>query len=290
MSQQVVTYFCDACKQVRRLAFTPEIYSQYVSDDLTGLALYSDIHTCVNGLKGVNNLHIDHDLNVRSFVQLKLPEYRKQEVGMIPIPSAAPADALHDIELTQIKERNDLNIKITEKALDVNIIIGKPSHVAISKLVSDNGHVQLSYYPSDTIFTPEIEVWLTHFINIIEVLPATKMTFLIEVIDYILNNKSNKPTSFDLRLIKTILASHEVYFMLEEVDKLKEFVLNNPYELSSTDLEIMQNIIDTIEEQPMLPLKDYIKFYDIEFVHTIYLFLMLEQHKIILIDRPGIVE
>ena len=78
VSQKVVTYVCDACKQVRRLAFTPERYAQYVSDNLTGLALFSDIHNCVEGLRGVNNLHIDHDYNVRSFEYLKLPEYRKK--------------------------------------------------------------------------------------------------------------------------------------------------------------------------------------------------------------------
>ena len=290
VSQQVVTYVCDACKQVRRLAFTPEIYSQYVSDDLTGLALFSDIHSCVEGLRGVNNLHIDHDMNVRSFVLLELPEYRKQEVGMIPIPSSAPVDALQDIELTQIVKKNDLNIKITEKALDVNIIIGEISDLPITTLVSDIGIVQLQYFPSSTIYTPEIEIWLTHFINIIEVLPATKMAFLIEVLCYILNNGDDKPTSFDLKLIKTILASHEVYFMLVGIDKLTDFVSNNPYELSAKDLVIMQNIINTIEKKPMLPLKDFINLFDIDFVHIIYLFLIMEQHKIILIDRPGIVD
>jgi hypothetical protein len=289
VSQKVVTYVCDVCKQVRRLAFTPELYAQYVSDDLNGLALFSDIHGCIDGLKGVNNLHIDHDYNVRSFVFLKLPEYRKKEFGMIPMPSAAPKDQLQDIVLTHILGKNDFNIEIYEKALDVKIIVGEPGEEPISTLESDLGIVQLKFFPSSTIYTPEVEVWLTHFINIIEILPPTKISFLVEVIQYILDNRSHNPTEFDLKLLKTILASHEVFFTLTEIDKLAGFVSENPYDLSSKDLEIMQNMIDTIDEQPMIPLKDFIILYDIDFIHTIYLFLNLEVQKILIIDRPGIV-
>ncbi len=289
VSQQVVTYVCDACKQVRRLAFTPEIYSQYVADDLTGLALFSDIHDCADGLKEVNNLYIDHDFNVRSFALLKLPEYRKKQVGMIPIPSAAAVDDLKDIILTQINKKNDLNIEIHELALDVKIIVGEAAEVPISTLESDMGMVQLNFYPSTTIYTPEIEIWFNQFVNIIEILPPTKISFLIEVIQYILDNMDHNPTEFDLKLVKTILASHEVFFTLSKIERLTSFVSNNPYDLSSKDLGIMQNMIDTIDEKPMIPLKDFVILYDIDFVHTIYLFLILEVQKIVIIDRPGIV-
>ena len=62
MSQlKEAAYQCTSCNELRTLSFDMQKHSENTSKSANGLALYSDIHRCIGGFLGINNLRVDHN-------------------------------------------------------------------------------------------------------------------------------------------------------------------------------------------------------------------------------------
>ncbi len=288
-NEKVVSYYCDICNIHKKLVFNRKLYEYFKRPN--GLAIFTDTHKCKGGIMGVYNLDIDHDLNIRSFNRIELPEYKKQLNTIIPIPSAP--DSSNDdniIIITYINEINDINVLIDDRLLDIKIQIGKIDELdPITTLVSELGLISIKIYPANTRYTKELESWMNNLINIIEILVPTKIGFFIEAIKYILDETDHYPTDFDISMIKTILASHEIYVSLKD-NKYNIQKIFKKLQLDEEDRELMQNIIENIKKYPNTSIQDFVKYYNKDIVHQIYLYLILEKNNIINIERPGIVE
>lgn len=291
MSTNRVNYLCNECKVAQNIVFSPKMKEEYIPEDLNGLALYSDIHICTLGILGVNNLYIDHNLDVRSYSYVKLPDYKvKKSVG-IPIPGKSSEEAQNstEIKITQIFEKNDINISIYNSYSDTLLNLGNidfKKQAPVKTLTSNMGKVNLKFYYSNTRYTSQLEKWLELFINIYESLPPSRFGVIIEVIRFLLDEKDSFPSEFDEMIMKTILASHEIFFEILEGDHDVEF-LNDAY--GEEEGKVMKLILTLIEENPMLPLHNYSLSLKEEIVFVIYCFLLLEKHGLITIYRPGII-
>lgn len=291
MSTNRVQYLCNECNVAQNILFTPKMRDEYIPKDLNGLALYSDIHICTMGILGVNNLYIDHNLHVRSYSYVKLPDYKAKKSNGIPMPGKSSEEShdLNEIIITQIFEKNDINITIYNAYSETLLNLGNVDYnkqAPVKTLTSTMGIVNLKFYYSDTRYTSQLEKWLELFVNIYESLPPSRFGVIVEVLRFLLDEKDNFPSEFDEMIMKTILASHEIYFELVEGDRDVNF-LNNAY--GEEEGKVMKLILELIEENPMLPLHDYSLTLKEEIVFVIYCFLLLEKHGLIIIYRPGII-
>ncbi|MCY3410821.1 MAG: hypothetical protein INQ03_04200 [Candidatus Heimdallarchaeota archaeon] len=287
-----VVYLCNECNITQNIVFTPEMKEEYIPKDLNGLALYSHIHTCALGMLGVNNLYIDHNLDVRSYQYIKLPKYVPKKKVAIPMPGAPKVGGeagLKELKITQVARKNDLNLVINFELIGTELTIGtfdRKNSPPVKKLSSDMEMVSLIYYRSNTGYTSQIEKWLIEFVNSIEMIPPSKLGIIVEVLRYILEEKDNEPGEFEKMILKTILASHEIYFQNNntnlDVSFLKELYGEN-------EGNAMASILDLIDQFPLMPLHNYALNLDEEIVFVIYCFLIMEKHGLITIHRPGII-
>lgn len=291
MSANRVQYLCNECNVAQNIVFSPKMKKEYIPKDLSGLALYSDIHICTMGILGVNNLYIDHNLHVRSYSYVKLPDYKAKKSNGIPMPGKSSEDShdLTEIIITQIFEKNDINITIYNAYSETLLNLGNVDYnkqAPVKTLTSAMGIVNLKFYYSKTRYTSQLEKWLELFVNIYESLPPSRFGVIVEVLRFLLDEKDNFPSEFDEMIMKTILASHEIYFELVEGAHDGDF-LDNVY--GEGEGKVMKLILELIEENPMLPLHDYSLTLKEEIVFVIYCFLLLEKHGLIIIYRPGII-
>ena len=121
-------YTCAQCLSKRNLKFTDEIIlerSFQAPNSVNGLFIFSDIHRCKNGMLGINNLHIDHNYDVRSFDYLILPSEKNAvspKLGL-PVPKIRK-DGLNRIRVTDYIEAGGFRLSILDKGLDLFLLIG----------------------------------------------------------------------------------------------------------------------------------------------------------------------
>ncbi len=288
--EKQVVYLCDVCKTTQMILFTPKMKEEFLPKDLNGLALYSHSHMCANGMIGVNNLYIDHNLDVRSYNFLKLPKYVPKKKMVIPMPGKpVDNDNLKFIHITHINSKNDLNIILFNEMTGTEIQIGTfdKKNTSPQKIVkSEMEMVILKYYYSNTMYTSQIEKWLVSLTCFLEMIPPSKLGIIVEVFRYILEEKNKMPTKFEQMIMKTILASHEIFFTNNNTNMDTAF-LTGLY--GEAEGKTMQAIMELIDENPLMALHQYSQKLNEEIVYTIYCFLILEKHGLITINRPGII-
>lgn len=289
MEKQVV-YLCNSCKKTQMILFTPQMREEFLPKDLNGLALYSHSHICTYGMIGVNNIYVDHNLDVRSYQFQKLPKYIIPKKTLVPLPgSKKTVDNLREIHLTHINNMNDLNIILTNEMIGTEIVIGKfdkEKNSPLKIMRSDMEMVELKYYRSNTPYTSQIEKWLSALLNFLEMIPPSKLGIIVEIFQYILEEKNKFPTKFEKMILKTILASHEIFFVNNNTNMDTSF-LQGLY--GENEGATMQKILQLIDEYPLMPLHEYSLKTKEDIVFVIYCFLLLEKHGLIEINRPGII-
>jgi hypothetical protein len=292
-------YICNHCKQDRNYILDESSHHELVDKSPNGLVMYSDSHRCQNGIIGINNLQIDKHFSVRGFTFLELPQRRIPKASglNIPVPRGPSPDQMKMFSITQIPPDEKLRIMIIDHMLNVKINIGKVNEneeLSILTINSDMGLLEIVFYPSEIPFTPTLEKWFTILVNIMEVLPATKIGLIVDTLKYVLDSSFNEPIEFDIIFLKTILASHEIYFEMIEDGELSwadHLAINAAPKYREKDVAVMMKIMAHLEENPYIPLQQYVsKELHQDLRYLIYIFLLLEVEGLIRIERPGIIE
>lgn len=281
-----VQYLCNQCKISQIIEFTDEMIEQYITKDPNGLSLYSHVHLCENGLAGVNNLFIDHNLDVRSYSFVELPQY-KRELKMVIPGTPKIKNEKKTVRVTQISYKNDLNLRIEFETAKFDIKVGSFSPLKSnlqSILVSPFNLVKLYYYESNLKFTPQLEQWLKALIENLEILVPGKLGLIIEIFQLIVQDKDKYPSDLDKNIIKTILVSHDIFFELNrELDISQLF-----YAYGEENGILMLGIVKMIENNPMVNLHEMVLNFKKNVVTIMFVLLILEVHGVVTIYRPGI--
>lgn len=288
-------YYCEMCKKPRRFKINHEIHSENISKSKNGLVLYSDIHLCKDGLLGVNNLRIDANYAIRSFENQELPPVRKPSKFAIPgIPSSTPTATLYTkLSIAELQSSGSFRIIIEDEWLTTKINIGKvdETEIPVNSLMSDLGGINLNYYLSDINYMMNLEKWFAIFINSLELLPPTRFGLVIETLRYLLKNHEREPSSFDTKYLRTMLASHEIYFKaVDDPGRFDHITVELSTKYKEREISTMMELLAHLEMHPSLPLQYYTKTHKHELEYLIYLFLIMEVEGLIIVDRPGIVD
>ncbi len=234
----------------------------------------------------MNNLQLDHNLHVRSYDYVDIPRYKRKVKMMIP---GAPKMKKHKetIVVTQIFDKNDLNLLIQFDMSDFAIQIGQYNHsnnVPEHTLVSPTGIISIHYYESDIKFTPKLEKWLNTLTENLEILVPARLGIVIELIQFIIKDKDKYPSDIDKNIIKTILVSHDIFFEFNQgVD-----VSTLAHAYGDENGYLMLELISLIREKPMVKLHELVLAVKRSIVEIMFALLILEIHGVININRPGI--
>ena len=298
MSQKECVYQCGVCKEVRRYYVDTGRHTQDAENSANGLVLYSDIHRCDAGILGINNLRIDANYSIRSFEPLKLPtKAQPTSFPGLPSPRAKSAESTLIFKVRNQSD-NEMRLLIHDRRLNsvLNIgLIDTENEVEIATITSDLGTISMSYYPSEVTYTSFLEKWLQILVNTLEVLLPTKIGLFIETLRYISTLSREAPSPFHIKLLKTILTTHETYFLINE-DVDFESRLSDVAHKYNDDLVIaVKALMDELRKNPMMPLQHFTDIETIrkqkeDVVYLIHTFLIMEQEEFITIERPGIVE
>lgn len=281
-----VQYLCNQCKTSQLIHFNEEMKKEYISSNLNGLSLFSHIHLCENGLAGVNNLYIDHNMNVRSYSFIEIPQYKRKIKMKIP---GAPKiqKQMETIKLTHISYKNDINLFIQFEMSEFSIQIG-PNNLSNSvpekSMVSSGGFIRLHYFESGSKFTSQLEQWLMVFIDNLEILIPGKLGIIVEILQFIIKDRENYPSDLDKNIIKTILVSHDIFF--DFIQGINVSHLAHAY--GEENGILMLKIMDMIEKESMIKLHEMVLKFKKSIVTIMFALLILEMHGVIIINRPGI--
>lgn len=287
-------YYCDHCKQHRRFIFNDDRHQALVAQSKNGLVNYSDIHYCVDNLLEVNNLSIDSSYNIRSYEKVELPQIRYYQEG-VPTPKSRQSRDRTFIHLTQLPHNMELHMVLKDAVINTDIMIGRfqfQDLIPITTLQSDQGLIQLDIYPTSIAYSLELEQWLQEFIIIIELLPPTGLGLIIETLRYIIDNSQRIPSSYDIKFMKTILASHEVFFILEDADRVENLWEKYSNAFGKEQLAHIDRFIRILSENELTPIQKFTSNprVDMDLISLIYLFHILEDEGVITIEIPGILE
>jgi hypothetical protein len=289
-------YFCELCKHSRLFKIDEETHRKNIDQHQSGLALYSDIHPCKDGITGVNNLRIDANYAIRSFENQELPPVRVASKFAIPgIPSASKSTTnFTNLYVSSLHPKISFRLIIFDEWLVTKIIIGdinEDEEIPIGSVHSDLGGITLSFYNSDLNYTPALEQWFSVFANSLELLPPTRFGLVIETIKYVLGLHDTTPSSFDIKLLKTMLASHEIYFKAtNDPNRFDTIAVELSSKYAEREVSIMMKLLAHLELNPAVPLQYYIKTHHHDLEYLIYLFLILENDGLVVVDRPGIID
>ncbi|MHA2172962.1 MAG: hypothetical protein ACXAB7_24140 [Candidatus Kariarchaeaceae archaeon] len=281
---------------MQKIRLDTEVHREKVSDSPNGLATYSDIHRCEEGILGISNLHIDHDFAIRSFSILELPALRKpfsDRVPGLPVPQADPKKQVNSYVITQMLDEKGFRLVIIDEGINAILNIGQVDVVTegkVTTIISDLGMVFLDYYPSEMTFNKNLEKWLTILVNLLEILPPTRLGLFIETLRFIHGLYRTPPSNFHILQLKTILTCHETYFTINKVRARYKKIRDISSKYGEENAELIKSLLYYLEENPISPLQHFAKNFDRDLVYLIYLFLILEQEGLVDIERPGIVE
>lgn len=287
------TYYCDKCNTNRKLKIKNQSHDDLLRASKSGLVYYSDIHTCQKGILSVNNLQIDNDFNVRTIESLVLPKYEKPKLTGIPNPSATPKDESKLIFLTEIPAKADkINLVIDYKMIQTKIKIGRfnTADKPIKTYNSQMDGVTLYYYKSETQLSDYLDQWLQYFTSAIEIIFPTSLGMFIEAIVFVLDLHNQPLTDFDKTFLKTILASHEIFFQIQNIENLMDLHQKYTETFSDEDFSFIEQFLALLDDNQEVPIQDFTNKTEKGLIYQLYLFLILEKENIISIQRPGIVE
>ena len=184
---------------------------------------------------------------------------------------------------------------LNDKMINVSLNIGEvnPQHEeAISVINSDMGTKTLIVYPSSIQYTANVEQWFTAFINAMENLIPSMLGLIIEVLHYIQDYYANGPSKKDIVYIKSILASHEIYFKVKEdqiYQSLDDLLVNNFMVKYEPEVSIMMKIIiDHSRKFPNHSLLTYAHELQYNISGLLKSINCLENEGLIDVMRPGI--
>ena len=281
-----VQYLCNKCKISQIIQFTDQMKEIYVTKDPNGLSLYSHIHLCEDGFVGINNLYIDHNLDVRSYSFVEIPQYKRKVKMMVPGAPKIKKDK-ELINVTHISFKNDLNLLIQFDISEFVIQIGSYNHsnnVPLQTLVSSSGIVCIHYYESAMKFTSQLEQWLQTLLDSLEVLVPNKLGLIVEILQFIIRDKDKFPSDLDKNIIKTILVSHDIFFEFNQGVDISH--LSHAY--GEENGVLMEALIEIIETNPLIKLHKLVLKFKKSVITIMFALLILEIHGVIKINRPGI--
>jgi hypothetical protein len=288
-------YFCEPCQTTRTLKLDISVHHQLIDASKNGLALYSDIHRCKDRITGVNNLRVDSDLAVRTIENQELEPIRPPPKFSIPGINSETQNLpkFKNLYVSGVNPKHSFRAIIIDKWLltKMNFGVKNPDDdIPIQCISSDLGGLTLEFYESDIVYSANLEKWLYVLINSLEALPPTRFGFVIETLRYVLNLHYEAPTASDILLLRTMLASHEIYFKgTEDPNRFDEIAVNLSGKLDDIDASLLMELVALLELHPSVPLLEYIKTHNYDLEYLIYVFLILEKEGLIIIDRPGIV-
>ena len=292
---QITQYFCEKCQSTRNFEIIADRHVKQIAEGNNGLVLYSDIHPCKDRITGVNNLRVDANFAVRTFENQELEPVRTRLKFSIPGVNSSLKNLprLKNLYVSGVNQQNSFRVIIIDKWLLTKMNFGVTNaedDIPIQTITSDLGGLELSFYESEIIYSANLEKWLYILINSLECLPPTRFGFVIETMKYVLNLYYQVPTDSDILLLRTILASHEIYFKAtEDPNKFDDIAVNLSGKLDNIDASLLMELVALLELHPSVPLLDYIKLHDYDLEYLINVFLTLEKEGLIIIDRPGIV-
>ncbi|MCE7734075.1 MAG: hypothetical protein GPJ54_04295 [Candidatus Heimdallarchaeota archaeon] len=292
---QITQYFCEKCQTTRNFKIDSTRHFNNIGKSRNGLAIYSDIHHCKDRITGVNNLRVDTNFDVRTFEIQELEPVREPPKFSIPGINGSLKNLpnLKNLYVSGVNPQISFRAIIIDKWLTTRMNFGvenPDTELPIQIITSDLGGLVLSFYESDIIYSANLEKWLYILINSLECLPPTRFGFVIETLRYVLNLHDQAPTNSDILLLRTILASHEIYFKAtDDPNRFDEIALNLSEKIPDIDTSLFMELVALLELHPSVPLLEYIKTHDYDLEYLIYIFLILEKEGLIVIDRPGIV-
>lgn len=281
-----VQYLCNQCKISQIIQFTDDMKDMYITRDPNGLSLYSHIHLCENGMAGVNNLFIDHNLDVRSYSFMELPLYKPQPVMSVPGAPKIMKDK-DSVKITHILHKNDFNLMIEfdTRKLDIEIgQINKSADKPMQIFISPFGTVHIYYFASDINLTPQLELWFNCLVENLEILVPAKLGLIVEILQFIIRDKEAYPSDLDKNIVQTILVSHDIFFELNgEADISQLF-----YAYGEENGILMLGLVKMIENNAMVNLHEMVLEFKKNAVTIMFALLILEVHGVVTIYRPGI--
>ncbi|OLS17062.1 MAG: hypothetical protein HeimC2_45150 [Candidatus Heimdallarchaeota archaeon LC_2] len=293
---RITKYYCKLCENNRNIELNEALHFEKIKNSDNGLVLYSDIHYCKDRITGVNNLRIDGNFAIRAFEAQELPPVRSAHKFAIPGVGKiiSKTYGLKKLYITHLDLNTDFKLIIKDEPLMTIMNFGVDEEeidFPIQSITSDLGTIILTFYESDIVYSQTIEKWLYVLVNSLEILPPTRFGLVLETIKYIMNFHNEEPTKFEISLIRTMLASHEIYFQItSDPDRYDNVAVQLSSILSGIDTTFLMEILVFLELNPSAPLIEYIKTHHYDLEYLIYLFLILEKENFIIIDRPGILD
>jgi hypothetical protein len=286
---------------MRHFQFDIEEHKTRVEKSPNGLVSYSEIHRCSDGLLNIYDLQIDNNHAIRSFSQMKLPTHRRPSalaVPGVPSPRLKTDEKRINFNIDKMLPEHGFRLVIYDDMINVSINIGEvdvKNELLISRLESDHGTIRLDYYFSDIQYTTNIEKLLAILVNTLEIVPPTKIGLFVETLRYIHGIHKDTPTSFHIKLLKTILTTHETHFILEEIENTQEAISDLKYKYSEEVGGFASELLERIESDLFAPLQKYMTMKsehhkNDDLIFLIHTLMLMEQTGLLIIDRPGIVE
>ncbi len=289
---RMTKYFCTYCSKQRILNLDMAEHERLLSLSPNGLRLFSDIHKCKDSQIEAVNLSIDADYNIRSQELLKIPEYKVMNAYSIPMPSLKKnQDDAITIRITHF-ENHDLRLILDSSMLQTTIIVGDidESEDPLFTQTSTFEGIELKFYKSKKIVGPHLTEWFQFFVDTLEILPPSHLGNLLEVLDYICERHKYEVQNFDREFVRTILASHEVYVMLKDNVSLQYLKERLSHVLRSDDFQIVDTYLQILEEMKAPSVSHLLNLNAKNYIHQLYIILIMEKEGFFQIDRPGIVK
>lgn len=223
----VSTYHCIACDTTKRVTVPKEVHERRVALSTNGLAGYSDIHYCWDGILGVNNLQIDKNMAVRSFSTIEFPSVRKirEPRTGIPIPSTPkPVKNIYKIDHILDKYHKSMKLVVRDKGLNAELYVGYflDGEVPDITIKSELGSVVLEFYNNEIKATFALKKWLQVMVDTIEKIPPTKLGLMIEALRFVQESREKRPTPFEIDQLYALLTTHKI-----KIKPIKIFSVSN---------------------------------------------------------------
>lgn len=288
-------YQCTKCGQVRNVIIDENVHQERSSKMANKMAVFSDIHRCEGGFLGINNLQVDHNFHIRSFDILSFPTREEAPALGIPGVPSTRKDESGDktIIITEMLPERTFRLKIQIGSIATKIIIGDidfKEEIPLEEIQSDNGQTKIEYYKSDILFNSNIKAGMTELVKLIELLPPTSLGLVIETLRYIHSLEHEKLTDFHILQLKTIFSSHETYFQqIYDIMKVEEQMRAIDAKYGYDVAKMIRQILLELHANMVLSLRDFVRTFDADFEYMIYIINLMENEKLIEIERPGII-
>jgi len=278
------SYRCSLCGQNRHIHVDIEHHRARVSRSPNGLLSISDIHYCTDGLLSLNNLHVDHNLHVRSFSLMELPDKKRKSISVLGIPEPGIRD-ISTYRITRMIAEGGYRIVLIDKQLQVKLNIGEviPEEKPDETITSKKGDVILEYYTSDLPLRKFNRIWFQELVDALESLPPTRLGLFIEALRYVYKHEGQKPDFFGVQQLRTLLTSHKTNFTVLKHNWKAIRTVTNKY--GNDKRESIDDMLRLIRNQPGISLREIQIQMRKDLVYLIFLAIILEFEGILEIHR-----